>query len=66
MNDLKDKNVIVTGGGSGIGRALCHRLAEAGANVGVFDINPEGAEITNGWPDISTLQVLACSVCLQG
>ncbi len=42
MRGLNDKNVIVTGGASGIGRAICVRLAEEGANVGVFDINLHG------------------------
>ncbi len=46
MHGLKDRNIIVTGAGSGIGRAICHRLAEAGSNVGVFDIDPAGAELT--------------------
>lgn len=46
MRGLKGKNIIVTGGGSGIGRAICRRLAEEGVNVGVFDLNPEGAEQT--------------------
>ncbi len=48
MRGLNDRNIIVTGGGSGIGRAVCRRLAEEGANVGVFDINPEGAQETVG------------------
>ena len=43
MRGLKGKNIIVTGGASGIGRAVCYRLAEEGANIGVFDLNPEGA-----------------------
>ncbi len=46
MRGLEGKNIIVTGGGSGIGRAICHRLAEAGVKVGVFDLNPEGADET--------------------
>ena len=46
MRGLNDRNIIVTGGGSGIGRAVCQRLAEEGANVGVFEINHEGAQET--------------------
>ena len=33
MNDLSGKSVIITGGGSGLGRAMVFGLAEAGANV---------------------------------
>lgn len=44
MKGLKDKVVIVTGGGGGIGSAICRRFAEAGAAVAVFDINQDAAE----------------------
>ncbi|WP_442485418.1 SDR family NAD(P)-dependent oxidoreductase [Aeoliella sp. SH292] len=37
-------NAIVTGGGSGIGRAFCHALVERGWNVAVADINVDAAE----------------------
>lgn len=33
MNKLKDKNVLVTAGGQGIGYAICEQLMNAGANV---------------------------------
>ena len=43
--ELKDKHVIVTGGASGIGRALCRRFASEGARgVVVADRDGEGAE----------------------
>ena len=46
MRGLSGRNAIVTGGASGIGRAICRRLAEEGCNVGVFDINDAGAQET--------------------
>ncbi len=42
--DIKDKVVVVTGGASGIGEALCRRFAQAGAKgVVVADVNEAGA-----------------------
>ncbi|MCB2096915.1 MAG: SDR family oxidoreductase [Parvularculaceae bacterium] len=38
------KSAIVTGGGSGIGRACALMLARGGARVGVFDVNDEAAK----------------------
>ena len=37
MKRLKDRAVIVTGGGSGIGKGTCQSIAEEGALVGVLD-----------------------------
>lgn len=46
MRGLAGKTAIVTGGASGIGKAICMRLAEEGSQVGIFDLNREGAEAT--------------------
>jgi NAD(P)-dependent dehydrogenase (short-subunit alcohol dehydrogenase family) len=40
------RNAIVTGGASGIGRAICLRLAAAGTHVAIFDRNDTGARAT--------------------
>jgi NAD(P)-dependent dehydrogenase (short-subunit alcohol dehydrogenase family) len=46
MEGLRSQVAIVTGGGSGIGRATCRALAEAGARVVVADVDREGLEET--------------------
>lgn len=47
-NALAGKNILVTGGGSGLGTALCQVLARAGAVVVVGDIRPGAAERVAG------------------
>ncbi|MEQ8280180.1 MAG: SDR family NAD(P)-dependent oxidoreductase [Deltaproteobacteria bacterium] len=42
--NLKDKIAVITGAGSGIGRATALRLAREGVHVHVVDIDPERAE----------------------
>jgi len=48
MADLTGRVAIVTGGGTGIGRAICVRLARDGAKVVVTDLSREAAEETLG------------------
>lgn len=46
MRGLTDKVAIVTGAGSGIGRAIAVRLAEEGCRVGIFDLSAEAGAAT--------------------
>ncbi|GAA0657792.1 SDR family NAD(P)-dependent oxidoreductase [Salarchaeum japonicum] len=46
MKGLSGKTAVVTGAGSGIGRASAHRFAEEGANVVVADITEDGGRET--------------------
>ena len=41
-----NKTALVTGGGKGIGRQICLRLAEEGTRLIIADINPAGIEET--------------------
>lgn len=43
---LAGKTSIITGAGSGIGRAICLTFARAGAKVACLDINLAAAEKT--------------------
>ena len=44
--NLKGKTAIITGGGSGIGKAISTTFAEQGAHVCILDFNPDGGNAT--------------------
>jgi NAD(P)-dependent dehydrogenase (short-subunit alcohol dehydrogenase family) len=56
---LKDRVAIVTGGGSGIGRAICELIAEEGGKVVVSDIDLAAAEKTVSLVEKKSGQALA-------
>src|SRR3712207_7871127 len=46
MRTLDQRAVLITGGGSGLGRAISRRLAAGGAHPVVADVDVEAAEAT--------------------
>ena len=42
--NLNGKQIIVTGGATGIGRASAERVAQLGATVAIFDTNNEAGK----------------------
>jgi len=58
MNSLKGKNVIVTGGGRGLGKAVALLLAQDGVNIGVTGRNEENLKKTVN--ELTQLGIKAC------
>jgi NAD(P)-dependent dehydrogenase (short-subunit alcohol dehydrogenase family) len=47
MNDFTGKTAVITGGASGIGLAVAHRLGQEGANVVIADVEEEALARAN-------------------
>lgn len=64
MNNWKEKVILITGGGSGLGQATAYRLAREGAKLVLVDINENGLKetkdhIEQAYPGVSVLTVVA-------
>jgi NAD(P)-dependent dehydrogenase (short-subunit alcohol dehydrogenase family) len=57
MNSFKNKNVVITGGSSGLGRALALQLLEKGAKVAIVARSPEPLKaLKQEYPALLTFQ----------
>jgi 2-hydroxycyclohexanecarboxyl-CoA dehydrogenase len=63
MRGLSGQHVLVTGGGSGIGAAICRRLGAEGCSVSLFDLNPDAADGIVG--DINDADGAAKAYCVD-
>lgn len=57
---LEGKVAVVTGGASGIGRAICLQLASDGATIAVWDLDGDGAGETVAMITAAGGQAIAC------
>ena len=67
MFSLKNKTVIITGGGSGIGRAISILFAQQGADVNILELNQNAAEgtVKQIIEDGGNAKAFACNIVNQ-
>ncbi|MHC1693106.1 MAG: SDR family NAD(P)-dependent oxidoreductase [Sphaerochaetaceae bacterium] len=63
---FKGKTAVVTGAGSGIGRAVAIRLAHEGADVALLDMNLENAQATVSEIVAKGQKAIACKTDITG
>lgn len=62
MDQFKDKIAVITGAGSGIGRALALKCAAEGMRVGLADLQPGRLETLAGHLEEAGTEVLSCAL----
>lgn len=60
MERLKGRTAVVTGGGNGIGAAICQRLDAEGAKVVVADLDLHAAQAISGQLNYSMAWQVGC------
>ncbi|PZO68143.1 MAG: 3-oxoacyl-ACP reductase [Paracoccus denitrificans] len=60
MNRFEGKTVLITGAGSGMGRAAAHRFAQEGANVAALDLDSAGVKETVAAVDADRALAITC------
>ena len=65
---LDGKTAVITGAGSGIGRAIAERFAQQGARIAVLDVDPDNSQSTVEKLQSSGAEAmnLPCNVTIEG